>query len=136
MALKRITFEHEDGSIRYLESEELNAYNNGIKELIETSGFNPFTNLVFKDFAPEYKLQRVYFAMVEELAKNTGSGQSKMSLHEALKPMLFSKLQDNVANFHNNVVEHSTKNLTHTGWVNMIEQLKEFAQDIFGYVLR
>lgn len=136
MALKRITFEHTDGSLQYLEAEELSAYNNGIKELIETAGFNPFSTLEFKEFAPEAKIQRVYFALVEEVAKNVKTGYTKTELHEALKPMLFNKLQDNLLNFKDNIVVHSTKNLTHQGWVTLIEEFKKFVQDIFDYILK
>lgn len=136
MALKRITFEHTDGSIQYIEAEELLAYNKGVKELIETAGFNPFSNIEFKEFAPEAKIQRVYFALVEETAKNIKSGYTKTELHEALKPMLFTKIQDNLLNFKDNVVAHSTKNLTHQGWVTLIEEFKKFVQDIFGYVIK
>lgn len=129
--IKKISFQLDDGTVHYLEGKDaiqcmyaVTIHQQAHKRLDWT----------WKEEAPAFKLQRVYFALVEEVAKNTGGGYTKDSLHAALKPMLFNKIQDNVANFTDNVVVHSTKNLTHHGWVSFIEQFKEFTQDIFGYV--
>lgn len=139
MALKKLTIEHADGKIECITGAELDKYVRNFARCISHSkihGIDPFGEdpITWTEVAPEFKLQRVYFALVEEIAKNTNSGNSKDSLHAALKPMLFTKIQDNVANFKDNVVVHSTKNLTHKGWISLIEQLKEIAKDVFGYV--
>lgn len=137
MALKKIIFEYEDSSLKCLDGKNLIHYETAIKELLSRTGgnYNPFVGIEFKDYAMEFKLQRAYFALLEEVAKEVG-GYTKDSLHAALKPMLFSKIKDNLANFKDNVYEASTTKLTHAGWVSFIEQLKEFVSDIFGYVFK
>lgn len=128
--IKKISFQLGDGTVHYLDGEDAAQCMKFLKQNIEAAGWQ------WKEEAPEFKLQRVYFALVEEAAKNTGAGYNKDSLHAALKPMLFSKIQDNLANFKDNVFVASTKNLTHAGWVSLIEQFKEFVGDIFGYVFK
>lgn len=140
MALKKIIIEHTDGKQEYIVGEELTKYQDNLARVIGHSklhGLEPFkeNHVTWTELAPEFKLQRVYFALIEQMAKGTGAGYTKTSLHAALKPMLFTYLQDNLANFKDNVVINSTKNLTHDGWVSLIEQLKETSQDVFGYVL-
>ncbi len=141
MKVKKLLLEHDDGSIKFVEGEELAKYQDNLARCIASAKLHnvePFKeNLItWHEYAPEFKLQRVYFALIEQMAKETGAGYTKSALHAALKPMLFTYLQDNPSNFKDNVVIHSTKNLTHNGWVSMIEQLKELSQDTFGYVLQ
>lgn len=140
MALKKIIFEHTDGKIECITGAELAKYTDNLQRVlsqaklynVEPFKYNPVT---FTEIAPEFKLQRVYFALIEQMAKATNSGYNKTSLHAALKPMLFMYIQDNPSYFKDGIVKHSTSALTHDGWVAFIEQLKEVAQDIFGYVI-
>lgn len=139
MALKKITIEHTDGKIESIIGDELAKYTANIQRLISVGKLHnvePFKEnpIVWHEVAPEFKLQRVYFALIEQIAKATNSGYSKTTLHAALKPMLFMFLKENPSNFKDNTFVPSTSNLTHDGWVAMIEQLKETAQDTFGYV--
>lgn len=140
MALKKITIEHTDGKVECITGEQLAKYTDNLQRTIahaKLHGMELFKEnpVVWHELAPEYKLQRVYFALIEDMAKNTGTGYTKTSLHAAMKPMLFMYIQDNPHYFKDNVVKHTTSALTHDGWVAFIEQLKEISQDVFGYVI-
>lgn len=78
-------------------------------------------------------LRNSYFLLLEELAKHGNTGYTKVSLHEAMKPLIMKKFSDFGHYFTTRIPEYSTKNLTHEGWVAMISGLKETANDVFGF---
>lgn len=139
--LKKLIIEHDDGKVECIVGEELAKYSSNLMRCISSAkihGLEPFKEdpVIWTELSPELKLQRAYFALIEQMAKNINAGYTKTTLHNALKPMLFTYLQDNPSNFKDNIIVHSTQNLTHDGWVSLIEQLKEVSQDVFGYVLQ
>lgn len=78
-------------------------------------------------------LRNKYFGMMDELQKHTGTGYSKLELHESLKPILLGKFSDQNHLFDNGVPEYSTKNLNVEGWSALIAELESTARDIFSY---
>lgn len=124
MKINKITFQHKDGSLHYIE--------NPID--IERILLALPPKLMWKHTANIETLHNKYFAMLTELAKNSNSGYSKEALHEALKPLIFGKFADFPHYFKNNNPTNSTQHLTYEGWLATIEQLKVVANDIFGYV--
>lgn len=81
-------------------------------------------------------LRNLYFRMLTELSKHSKSGDSKIDLHNALKPMLFDKLGEFPQFFIDEKVVRSTKNLNYYGWLALIEQLKIEADNIFNYIFK
>lgn len=125
MRVKKIKFEVEDGSMFYVDANE------DIQKLVDCLP----KDIKFKKTSDVKTLQNKYFAMVSELARNTGTGYTKMEIHNLLKPRLFKEIECFPNLYTDNIPQQSTKHLTTEGWSVLIEQLRIVANDLFeGYV--
>lgn len=93
-------------------------------------------DLPWKKSSSIEKLRNKYFQLVNELAKETNLGYTKTDLHNSIKVNIMKKFEDFPHYFSTNEPECSTKHLNYEGWVAMIEQLKVYALDIFGYTFK
>jgi hypothetical protein len=125
MKPKKITIEYEDGTLWYSDN---------INDMRAIGMVLP--NIHWKKTTTIAKLRNKYHALLEELCKNTESGYTKASLHEAMKPLIMKKFIDFPQFFTTGVPEYSTRSLNHEGWSAMIDQLRSTAYDVYNYVFK
>lgn len=120
-----ISFTKNDGSVYYVDSEE------DINKIISALP----RGLSFKRKADIKSLHNKYFYLVEKLRKNVAKEYSKVEFPEVLKDRVFNPLKDMKHLFKDGKFEYSTKNLTTEGYSYLIDSLKTFALDTFGFTL-
>jgi hypothetical protein len=122
MKMLKLTIEFNDGSIKYIDDEQL----------IRKTALTVPTNS-WKSGASIEALRNKYYQMLTELSKTTATGSTKLDLHEAFKPMLMQQMRDFPQYFVNQQPEYSTKHLNREGWIALIAQLKSISLDIYGH---
>lgn len=82
-------------------------------------------------------LQNKYYSLVETLRVNTDAkySYSKSEFYNAIKEKVFDKLKERPDLFTDEKVSISTTNLTVEGLSYLIDSLKNFAVDFYGYTL-
>lgn len=125
MKIDKIKIFLKDGSTYTIDSEE------NIKEII-----NSFPkNLTYKKESNIVTLHNKYFAMVETLRRLFGKDYTKSEYPNSIKHEVFTPLKDMTHLFSTNTFEYSTKNLTSEGYSYLIDSLKMFALNYYGYIL-
>lgn len=119
----KITISYTDGSVWFTDN----------PTEIRAVGLSLPKGIKWNKGASEEILRNVYFNLLTEIVKNVKPGYNKTDLHESLKPMLLQKLKDFPQYFKDGKPGNTTTNLTRDGWIAIIEQLKETANDVFNY---
>lgn len=124
MAIKQIVVLTTEGASWYIKnSEDIKKIENVLPK-----------DITWKKTGTIKDLRNKYFAMLKKLNSDIKTGYTDAALHEAFKPIIFTKLKDFKHLFTSDDLEHSTKNLNIEGWQHLIDELKVIANDIFGYV--
>ncbi len=126
MSVIRITIEHSDGSVWHT-TDPLD---------IRKIGLTMPKHIGWKYGATADKLRNKYFLMLTELSKAINNGDTKVDLHEQMKPLIMRKFVDFPQYFTTGQPEYSTRNLSYAGWLATIEQLKTVANDVFSYTFK
>lgn len=93
-------------------------------------------HIKWKQGAAAETLRNKYFHMLTELSKATNTGDSKEDLHEQMKPLIMRRFVDFPQYFTTGIPEYSTRNLTRSGWLAMINNLQVQANDVFNYTFK